>query len=68
MTAAPAGLMALARLGPPKRRGPRGTRRSSCWFQTFFWYERNVTTDTATYATASTSSPSQRTAITLQSG
>ena len=28
--------------------------------QTFFWYERNVTTDTATQATASTSSPPQR--------
>jgi MFS family permease len=48
--------------GPGK--GPAAFHRT----QTFLEYERNVRTDTATHATASTSSPPQRTAIAPQSG
>ena len=48
--------------GPGK--GPAVFHRT----QTLLEYERNVRTDTATHATASTSSPPQRTAIAPQSG
>jgi hypothetical protein len=48
--------------------GPGQGPPSSGRTQTFLEYERNVSTDTATHATASTSSPPQRTPIAPQSG
>ncbi len=47
---------------------PVAPRRPAPPAQTFLEYERNVRTDTATHATASTSSPPQRTPIAPQSG
>jgi MFS family permease len=56
------GAAAAATAGPGKEPAVFGQT------QTFLEYERNVSTDTATHATASTSSPPQRTPIAAQSG
>jgi hypothetical protein len=62
---------ASAPVGPPRWPSWPSWPSWSSWLeraQTFFWYERNVTTDTATHTTARTSNPPQRTPIAPQSG
>lgn len=68
-----ADLEAVVGLGrnTPARREPPWPRRAGGpgpTNQTFFWYERNVTTETATQATARISRPPLRTPIAPQSG